>query len=291
MLLDDRFIMYSGEGLERGRWWTVLTASLDHYDSTHVLVNMAHLACMGAALDATLGRFGTVLSFFGAGCSGWAFSYALARLKHAPKGEWSGPENWVSFQQSHGASPATYGLNALLVALAPSAATTQIGGVLPPWASLWLVCCAPALFARAGLGVQWRASASATGCGAIGLPWLSHRAALYAAATFVAARSAGARRGGACACTALSARALWAAYLAQGLAWKAIRTMWCGEPFIATQSDNACHLGGALFGVVVGLALLRRRGCVDAATAAAPRGRRTLACSIAYLVARWGVGF
>ena len=160
MLLDDRFIMYSGEGLERGRWWTVLTASLDHYDSPHVLVNMAHLACMGAALDATLGRFGTVLSFFGAGCSGWAFSYALARLKHAPKGEWSGPENWVSFQQSHGASPATYGLNALLVALAPSAATTQIGGVLPPWASLWLVCCAPALFVRAGLGVQWRASAS-----------------------------------------------------------------------------------------------------------------------------------
>ena len=242
-VLVDRNIVYSGAALESGRWWTVLTASLDHADSSHLIHNMAHFACMGAALDATLGRSGTVLAFFGAGSCGWALSYALARLRYAPKGEWSGPENYASMNESIGASAATYGLNTLLVALAPSAATAQIGGVLPTSVSLWLVCCAPALFRRGGLGVQWRPSKGAANCGPVGLPWLSLRAALYAAATIVAARSAGA----ASASTALSARALWAAYLAQGVVWKAVATLGCGRPFIETGSDNACHLGEFLY--------------------------------------------
>jgi membrane associated rhomboid family serine protease len=268
---------YSGAALEEKKLWVTLTATLEHANWKHLINNMLHLAHMVPALRAHLSRTQTGAAFFTTGIAGWLTTYALNRWEKERDGEWAGPEGYHKFVSGVGASPATYGLNVLLATLAPNAACSTLG--LPSWLSLWLLYCSPEMLSaqRNGHRVGWRADEGSSGCGFIGIPWLSRRWAMYTALTAAIARLVvGSDR------THVTALSLWKLYLLKTMVWKFAGCTHLGSPFLSTRSDNGSHLGGALLGLLLGLAL--RRGN-SSSSLLVPAG--SLAGTLSYLGARF----
>ena len=131
-LADDANIEISGAALEQGYWWVLATATFDHADMRHLINNMLHLACIGFSLEVVWGSLRLGCGFLLTGACGWLCNLTLLRM-HCRGELWS---LGAKYQSSTGSSPATYGLTAVLVLLAPEACTCEGIDLVPPW--LWL---------------------------------------------------------------------------------------------------------------------------------------------------------
>jgi membrane associated rhomboid family serine protease len=112
LLPDTEDSFFSGDALERySPWSPYLSASFCHMSRSHCVNNMIMLAAVGPQLEERLGPLPLIGLYCGCGAAGWALTNALTKRQcnnvDPEGGLW---ECAGKFQQSAGASPATYGL-------------------------------------------------------------------------------------------------------------------------------------------------------------------------------------
>lgn len=219
---SDHWLSYGA--LRDGGWWLPLSATLAHNGAEHLVVNVCLYSPVVVALEASLGVAGSVAVFYAAALAGWAASLLSSRLRY--------PESHA-FVQTCGASPGLYGSMYCSAALSPWA-----GVAAPMWA--WAL-------ARAALPAATALAAHK--------PGKQPPAATQLASTkFRDSVAIGAVAAAAVALTGLNSALAWL-FLCNflNIAQRAMQLM--REPQLRSleyaAADEASHLGGATFGLLV----------------------------------------
>ena len=130
--MNSDTIHFSGRALEEDHaWWTLVTATLDHANWSHLANNALMLVCMGPELEQLCGLVFFLVLFTATGAAGWLLNLFLLKWQYQGD-DW----NYVAkFQSSVGSSTATYGMAGFLALYAPS--TCVVGALgCPSW--VWL---------------------------------------------------------------------------------------------------------------------------------------------------------
>ena len=212
-----------------GRSWTLVTATFAHAGRPHIVNNLAMLWVVAPTLVTLFGDTLFVALFVVIGCAGWAATLLFSRLARA--------EYWkigvAQFATSLGSSPATYGLVMLATVVCNEHGVGRALG-MPPWAWFSCVVFGPKFCGdKYGINVvRWgwpRPRAWAALVVALATAWLLMPALVGPAPT---------------------ASFFMAVYLLNCVVFAAVgRVLW-SQPL--TGADNACHLGGAVAGLLFG---------------------------------------
>ena len=132
-------------GLKEGRYWLMVTASFFHADASHVVNNMIMMAAYAPELQHRIGSFGMVMAYVLTGWGGWLLTLLWSKYKY---------KDMADYVWSCGSSPCTYGLNLMLLCLAPFERVCTVPR-LPVWLWLWLLWDVPSLLREPKLLRAW----------------------------------------------------------------------------------------------------------------------------------------
>ena len=214
------------EGL---RPWVLVTALFHHASRSHIVNNMLMLLATGGELEAGIGSLPLLGVFIGAGVVGWLATLLYYKIVLAEA--WAG--GIAQMQPSVGSSPGTYGLAVFAAVVLPP--DTGVGAAL--WLSPWAAC-ALQLFAPKFVGDGFGVNVAKE-------PLLSRilpAAAASVAFGYFAMRPLLAQFGG------CGPAEFFAFYLFAVTIPPAIRDWLKGT---VSSADHPCHLGGALFALVL----------------------------------------
>jgi membrane associated rhomboid family serine protease len=218
--LDGEIAEFSSLALKQGRIWVFITALFLHADWSHLLNNVVFFGAISRELEALMGPGGIAAVFFMTGIVGWLFTLAY---NHFQYGE------MADYVWSCGSSPATYGCAFFLATAAfdlAVAGSGSAGNLLDkPWLWYLAVVLAP-VYSKGAPQMAWQA-----------LPVLL-ASGYYLLRPVIPEVSIGGWM-------ALYFLKLFCLRLYDILVRKVPRDL--------PSADNACHLGGALAGVCLGL--------------------------------------
>ena len=245
-------VHFSGAALDEKKFWTLLTATIDHGDWSHLVNNMIMFGLSAGPLERIVGPWLLCASFFTTGALGWLFS-----LQHLYK-KFPEQQFIAKFQSSVGSSPATYGLVGMLIVLNPNACCASLDGSFPSWLGIILLWSLPlCLQEKYGLQLWAKKESGSLNIRSVAFICSSGLVGYGLLRPFVTGlHSSGylCHDGSAeVVSLSISASQFFTAYLFKCFVLGLVCQYVLRLDKSMSSTDDACHLGGVVTGIVLGL--------------------------------------